>query len=145
MLDSFFNAIFGKLIQWNPLGGLIVLCFILTLIITIIYKYTSNQKEMRLLKDKLKEHQLEMKKFKNDTQKLMEIQKQAMDVNMKYMLHSFKPMLFTFIPIIIMFGWLRNVYEVTPINFIGLTSWIWIYIIFSMIFSLGLRKIMRLV
>ncbi|MDD5177733.1 MAG: EMC3/TMCO1 family protein [Candidatus Nanoarchaeia archaeon] len=144
MFDSFFNAIFGKLIQWDPLGGLIVICLVLTFIVTLIYKFTTNQTLMKELKVKTKEYQLEMKKFKNDPQKLMEIQKQAMDVNMKYMMQSFKPMLFTLIPVIILFGWLTSVYETTPIRFIGITSWLWIYIIFSMIFSIILKKVMRL-
>lgn len=144
MFDGFFNAIFGKLIQWQPLLGLIIICLIFTLIVTLIYKFTTNQTLMKELKAKLKSHQAEMKTFKNDPQKLMAIQKEAMEANMKYMMQSFKPMLFTFIPVIIMWSWLRTVYEATTISFIGITSWIWIYIIFSMAFSMILRKIMRL-
>ncbi|MDD5253614.1 MAG: EMC3/TMCO1 family protein [Candidatus Nanoarchaeia archaeon] len=123
---------------------MIIICLIFTLIVTLIYKFTTNQTLMKELKAKLKSHQAEMKTFKNDPQKLMAIQKEAMEANMKYMMQSFKPMLFTFIPVIIMWSWLRTVYEATTISFIGITSWIWIYIIFSMAFSMILRKIMRL-
>ena len=79
----------------------------------------------------------QMKEFKEDPKKAMELQKKAMEKNMKYMMQSFKPMLITFIPIIFIFGWLRGYYTDlgNPDIIFGLT-WIWVYIIFSIIMSM---------
>ncbi len=67
---------------------------------------------------------------------------------MKSIKQQFKPMMISFIPIIIIFGWIRGVYsppggEPIPLSFFGLHSWILIYIVSSIIYSLILRKILR--
>ena len=142
MLDSFFNSIFGSLISWNCEYALILISFIITLIITLIYKYTTNQKMLKETKEELKEMQKELKGLKDNPPKMMEKQKQLMEKNMKMMIHGFKPMLFTFLPIIVMFSWLKNVYDPLGKIMFGL-SWIWIYIIFSIIFSMVVRKLLK--
>ncbi|MAG45355.1 MAG: hypothetical protein CMH63_01110 [Nanoarchaeota archaeon] len=143
MLNGFFNAIFGFLINWHPLGALIIISFLLTALITVAYKYFTDQELMKSLKAELKELQGQMKEAKHDTERLMQLQKQSMEKNMKYMMNSFKPTLITLVPILIIFSWLRATYSEIDLNFLGIHSWIWIYIIFSIVFSIGLRKILR--
>src|SRR3989338_4205577 len=141
-LDSFFNLIFGCAIDIDPLFGIAVVAFIFTLIVTLIYKYTTDQIFMKNVKGEIKDIQKQMKEHKEDHKKVMDLQKIAMEKNMKYMMHSFKPMLFTFIPVILIFGWLKTAYtDIGPVLF-GL-SWIWGYIIFSIIFSIALRKVLK--
>ena len=141
VLNNFFNLIFGWAVNISPLTGMIVISFILTLIVTLVYKWTTDQVMMKSLKDELKQHQKEMKDHKGDPKKMMEIQGKAMEKNMKYFMHSLKPMLITFIPLILVFGWLKENYDGVEVLF-GL-SWIWSYIIFSIIFSIILRKVMK--
>lgn len=143
VFDNFFNSVFGFLISWNPLAALIIISFILTALITIAYKYLTDQELMKSLKTELKSLQKEMKEAKHDTQKLMQLQKQSMEKNMKYMMNSFKPTLFTLIPLLIIFSGMRNSFANVELNFIGINSWIWIYIIFSILFSIILRKLLR--
>ena len=141
-LDSFFNLIFGWAINISPLFGIGIVAFIFTLIVTLIYKYTTDQIFMKNVKSEIKDIQKQMKEHKEDHKKVMELQKTAMEKNMKYMMHSFKPMLFTFIPVILIFGWLRTAYaDIGPVFYSF--SWIWGYIIFSIIFSIALRKILK--
>ncbi len=145
VLEAFFNKIFGSLIAWNNLYALIIISFILTLIITIIYKYLTDQNLIKQLKQESKELQQKAKDHKHDTQKMMEFQKQAMEKSMSLMKHSLKPTLITFIPLIIVFGWLRTTYNDIQLNFLGfINSWLWIYIISSIIFSIILRKILKI-
>jgi len=142
MFDSFFNAVLGPLIAWSPLGTIIIVAFILTLLITIVYKLMTDQDLMKSLKAEIKDFQKEMKNHKDNPSKMMELQKEAMGKNMKYMKHSMKPTLITFIPIILVFGWLRTTYTpIGPLVF-GL-NWIWIYIACSIVFSIVLRKILK--
>ena len=63
-----------------------------------------------------------------------------MEKNIKYMTKSFKPMLITFIPLIIMLGWLKTTYQTITLPL----GWIWIYIISSLIFSIILRKLLKI-
>ncbi len=145
MFDSFFNTIFGPIMNLPDPLNLLVISFILTGLITLAYKYLTDQNKMKQLKAEMKEMQEEMKKHKDNPSKVMALQKDAMKKNMEYMKHSFKPTLFTFIPIIIIFSWLRGYYEGlgNPDVFLGL-SWLWSYLIFSVIISIVLRKIMKI-
>ena len=145
VFDSFFDAVFGPILGLpNPLG-LLIISFILTAIITVIYKYMTDQELMKTLKEDIKAMQKQMKELKDNPEKMMAVQKEAMQKNMKYMMHSMKPTLITFIPIIIIFGWLRSHYNAlgNPDIFLGL-SWIWTYIIFSVILSMTMRKILKI-
>ena len=142
VFDSFFNSILGGVIEASPLGGILFISFLITLIITLLYKVFTNQEAMKAIKDELKEMRKEMKEFKEDPQKMMELQKKSMKKSMEQMKHSMKPMLITMIPLIIIFGWLRSVYAETGALIFGL-SWLWIYILSSVVFSIALRKILK--
>ena len=61
VLESFFDLIFGWAVNINPLFGMVFISLILTLLVTLIYKYTTNQKAMKELKDELKSLQGKMK------------------------------------------------------------------------------------
>lgn len=144
MLEGFFNTIFGPVMTLPEPLPIFIISFILTLITTLIYKYATNQEVMKTLKADLKSLQDEMKLHKDNKDKFMDLQKQAMSKNMTYMKQSFKPMLITFIPVIFIFGWMRAYYTAlgNPDVFFGL-SWLWTYLIFSIIISIALRKIMK--
>ena len=143
--SDFLNPVLGPVMNLPNPWNLLLVSFILTGIITLLYKFLTDQKLMKELKDEMKGFQKEIKGLKDDPKKMMEVQKQAMEKNMKYMIQSLKPTLFTFIPIIFIFGWLRNYYEAlgNPDVLFGL-GWIWIYIIFSIVISLALRKILKI-
>ena len=83
-----------------------------------------------------------MKEHKEDAGKMMEIQKEAMEKNIKYMKHTFVPMILTFLPIIIIFGWIKLTYDPFGKIFF-MFGWLGTYIIFSIIFSYGLRKALK--
>jgi len=144
MFDNFFNMLFGPIMALQVPYNLAVLSLILTTFITLVYKYVTDQELMKSLKEEMKEMQKQMKEFKDDPPKMMEMQKKAMEKNMKYMMHSFKPMLITFVPLILVFGWLRNYYTNlgNPDVLFGL-SWLWAYIIFSIAFSIVIRKLFK--
>lgn len=143
MFENLLNPVFAPLLKLPPLLGVLIVSIIITVLVTLIYKWTTDQNLMKQLKDEIKEFQNEMKTLKDDPKKAMEVQKKAMQTNMKYMMQSFKPMLITFIPIVFIFGWLRGHYDALgePV-FFGL-SWLWTYIIFSLVFSIGLRKFLK--
>lgn len=93
-LDTIFNPWLGPLLNLPAFWTILIISAGITLLVTIVYKYTTNQREMKQIKDDLKKYQKEMKETK-DTKKLMEVQKKALDLNMKYMMSSFKSTLYT--------------------------------------------------
>jgi len=107
MLEGLLNPILYPLLKLGYTWALVVISLLVALLITLIYKYTTNQSLMKDLKGELKAFQKEIKELKNDPKKAMSVQKEMMQTNMKYMMHSFKPMLFTFLPIILIFGWMN--------------------------------------
>lgn len=143
-LNQFFNLIFGSLVSSSPLWGLIIISFILTLLITLTYKFLTKQHLMKEWKESLKNYQEQIKNHKHDHKKVMEIQKPMMEVQMKYMMHSFRPLLFTFLPLILIFNWLRTVFQGIDLNFLWfIDGWIWAYIITSILFSIIIRKLLK--
>jgi uncharacterized membrane protein (DUF106 family) len=113
--ENFLDPVFSPLLYLHPFISVTILSFLISLIIIVIYKYTTNQTLMKSLKDELKALQAEMKLLKDQPQKMMEVNKRAMETNMKYMMHSFRSTLFTFIPIIFIFSWMSANYAYEPI------------------------------
>jgi uncharacterized membrane protein (DUF106 family) len=143
MFEDFFNTIFGPILDLGPATSLLIISFLLTLVITIIYKYATDQKFMKEIKSEIKAIQKEIKLLKDNPKKMMEKNKELMEKNMKVMMHSFRPTIFTLIPLLIIFTWLRSVYSELGDILFGL-SWIWIYVISSVVFSLALRKALKI-
>ncbi|MBT4174947.1 DUF106 domain-containing protein [archaeon] len=141
VLDPILGPVMSLPNPWN----LLLISFLITGCITLAYKFLTDQKLMKELKGEMKDLQKEMKSLKDDPKKMMEVQKRAMEKNMKYMMQSMKPTLFTLIPIIFIFSWLRGYYTDlgNPDILFGL-GWLWIYIIFSIVISLSLRKILKI-
>ena len=104
------------ILKMPPFLAILIISFVITLATTLVYKFTTDQKKMKKLKEDMKEHQKKIKEFsKTDPQKAMSIQQEAKKQNMEYMKHSFKSTLYTFIPIIIIFGWLNTHMAYYPI------------------------------
>ncbi len=140
------NPIMQPLMDSLPMPyNLLLIAFIITGGITLLYKFKTDQKLMKELKIEIKAMQKEMKAFKDNPEKVMSMQKEMMEKNMKIMMQSLKPTLYSLIPIIFIFGWLRSYYEGlgNPDVLFGL-SWLWIYIIFSIVLSIALRKILKI-
>ena len=143
MFDSFFNSIFGGLVSSNPEWALVLVALVVTLFVTIIYKWMTDQELLKTLKEDMKALRKEMKDFSKDPEKMKHIQKALADKSIQQMKNTFKPTLVTLLPLLILFGWLRKVYTDIELSFLGMHSWLLIYIIFSVLFSIIIRKILK--
>jgi uncharacterized membrane protein (DUF106 family) len=113
---DFLDAVFGPLLNINPLVAVVIMALFISVLIIFITKFMTDQKLMKSLKENLKGHQKQIKELKSNPAKAMEVQKKAMELNMKYMMHSMKPTLITFIPIILIFGWMSAHFAFQPIQ-----------------------------
>ena len=128
-----------EIITANPKTSLIVISVFITLVMTIVTKYVTNQTRMKELKDIQKACNIRLKENRNDPKVISEVNKQLMECSLELMKHSFKPMFYTFIPIIIIFWWIKNIF--TPI----LEHWIWWYLGSAIIASIIFRKVFKVV
>jgi len=116
LFDPVLNFVFGPILLLPSFVSLFIITFIISLVITLSYKYMTDQNLMKQLKDELKEFQKELKELKSHPEKAMKVQKKMMDTNMKYMAQSMRPTFITFIPIIIIFGWLSAHLAYLPLH-----------------------------
>lgn len=107
---DFLNIAFAPLLKLPDVLAVLIMSFLVSIIIILITKYTTNQDMMKNLKEEMKSHQKQMKELKNNPAKMMEMQKKAMEANMKYMSHSLKPTLITLVPIFLIFGWMNSTF-----------------------------------
>jgi len=105
-LDPLLNPVLQPLLNMSPFFAILVMALVISLLITLVYKFFTNQGEMKELKGRQKEFQKRLKDLRSQPQEMMKVQKEAMKVNMEYMKHSFKPTLITMLPIILIFGWM---------------------------------------
>ncbi len=114
-LDPIFNPWLLPLLDKSPFLGILLLSFVLTLLLTLAYKYLTNQAEMKRLKEEQKEYQKKFKELKDKPEEMMRLQKEAMSKNMEYMKHSLKATLITLLPIILVLGWMTAHLSYEPI------------------------------
>ncbi len=136
----------GALLNWNLTYGMIILIFIISIFMTLLQKYATDQKTLRELKKEQKILQEEMKKYKEHPEKLIELQKKQFEFIPKTMKLSMRPLMFTGIPLILFFRWFMDFFTALgEPQFFGFLNWFWFYLIGSMIFSMILRKFMKVV
>ena len=106
-------------------------------------KFKADKFDLRNEEEK-KKLQAEMKEFKDNPQKVLELQKKQFEFMPLMMKHSMRPIIYTGIPLILLFRWFMDYFSVLPdFKFFGFFSWFWYYLILSIIFSSILRKIMN--
>ena len=107
IMKSFFSL--------HSLTIITLIALVVTIIVTYAYKWLTDQKRMKKLRDDLNDYQKEMREVK-DPKKLMNIQKKSLESNLEYMKHSFKPTLYTMLPVLLIFIWLNSFIAYQPIH-----------------------------
>ena len=113
--NKILDYVLGPLLRLPSFFSIIIMSLGITLVMTLVYKWMTDQTLMKSLREQQKKFQDDMKKNRQDTKKVMEIQKKAMGANMQYMMHSFRPTLVTFIPIILIFAWMTTNLAYSPL------------------------------
>jgi uncharacterized membrane protein (DUF106 family) len=141
---SILDPVFGALLNWNLTMGMIIVVFILSLIMSLIQKYTTDQKALKELKADQKKLQDEMQKCKDNPQKLMELNKKQFDFMGQTFKITMNSLVYTAVPFILFFRWFGDYFHDMNFKFFGLLSWFWFYVVFSIIFSIILKKPLKL-
>lgn len=146
VVKEIFDFLFGWAVAISPLLGIIFISFILSLLSSIAWKYLTDQDLLKSIRENSSKLREEMKKHKDDPKKLSEINskmgKESLETMKIQYKQSIKPMIATLIPFALAFVWIRNTYQPFGDIFLGMGA-IWTYIVFSMVFSMILRKAMK--
>lgn len=134
----------GALLKWNLTIGMLLVVFLITFITTIIQKYATDQKALKELRAEQKLLQEEMKQFKDNPEKMSELSKKQLEFIPKTFKLTSRTILFTGIPFLLFFRWFYDFFaSIGQPNFFGFLPWFWFYLIFTLIFSSILRKVMN--
>jgi uncharacterized membrane protein (DUF106 family) len=108
VLSSILDPILNPLLTWGPFWTIVIISLFVSVFTTIIYKYTTNQENLRALKADMKRLQKKAKAYSKEgkADKAMQTQKDMMKLNGQYFKSSMRSTLYTFLPLIIFFGWL---------------------------------------
>jgi len=131
---------FMELIQNNPRISLILISVIASFFVTVVRYFMLDKEKMKEIKQRRKDLRQEMKKYKDNPEKIMELNKRMMRDLPEELKHSFKPLIVTLIPFLILFAWLRSTYAVTDIA----ATWFWWYFGSALISSIILNKLFGL-
>jgi len=107
VVEAVLDPLFSPLLSLPPWLAIGAIALLVSVIVTVIYKLTTDQNLMRSLKQEMKDLQKEMKDLRSHPEKMAGVQARFMQTNMKYMMGSMKSTLFTILPIIFIFGWLN--------------------------------------
>lgn len=145
-IHSALNPTIGALLDWNMTWGMLITVFILSSLMTLVQKYTTNQKELKELKKTQKELQKKAKEHRDNPEKSMQFQKEMMSLMPKQMKLGMRTIVYTGIPFVLLFRWFTDYFvaieEATgaPVRFFGILSWFWFYLITTMVFSSIIKK-----
>lgn len=146
VVHSILDPTVGWFLNLNLDIGMLVVVALLTLITTIIQKYTTDQEALRQLKKEQKAIQEEMKKFRDNPQKMMELNKKSFEFLPKTMKLSMRSLAYTAIPFIIFFRWFTDYFTAAgDPKLFGFLGWFLFYLIFTIIFSSIFRKVLKVV
>lgn len=135
----------GALLNIDYMFGMFVVVFVINLAIVLVHRYTIDPEKLKSLKQEQKSLQQEMKRYRDQPEKLLELQKQSIQGISKNFELTMKPLTYTLVPILLSFRWFSDYFAAAGnVKFFGFLSWFWFYFIFSIIFSTVLRKLFKL-
>lgn len=104
-----FNSLFGKIFDvlffpfrsMSPWIGMIVISFLTGLLMLFVFKWTSNQRGIKEVKNKIKAHLLELRLYKDSLALSLQAQGNILRCNLRYIGYSAKPMMVMILPLIL--------------------------------------------
>ena len=97
-----------------PAAAIILISAFVSFVTAVVYKYTTDQKLMKQVKEDIKRLQGEIRATKEPA-KAAGMQKEMMKHSMKQMSSSTKSMFITMIPLLLLFGWMSGHLAYEPI------------------------------
>ena len=115
-ISSFFDLLINPFTGINPLWSLTLFSLLIAILMLLIFRYTSNQKEIKETKSKIRAYIYELRLFKDELGLVLSAQKNVFLQNLKYIKYALKPMIFMIIPMAIILIQLDSWYGHKPLS-----------------------------
>jgi len=138
------NPTAGKLLNWNVDIGIILITAILIFISSLLQKYKTDQNLLKNIKEQQKIIQQEIKLYKDNPEKTMELSKKSFELTMQALPITMRPAMYTIIPFVLFLRWFNDYFSGMHVKIFGFLSGIWAYIIFSLIWSVVWKKVLKI-
>lgn len=116
ILNSIFNLIVSPFKDINPLWSLALFSLLIAVLMLIIFRYTSNQDEIKKTKSKIRAYIYELRLFKDELGIVLSAQKNVFIQNLHYIKYAMKPMIFMIIPLALILIQLDSLYGHKPLG-----------------------------
>lgn len=137
------NPTAGRLLDWDADWGLVIISALISLVTSLLQKYTTDQETLKRIRAEQKLLGNQMKELKDHPDKVLELQKKQMALIPQTMDITLRPAMYTAIPFILLIRWFGDYFETNAHEIFGFMGWIWAYILFAIIFSIVFRKIFK--
>ena len=94
-----FDILFALLPTANPWPGLVALSLATAAVALLIFRYTSNQRRIRQLKDQIVSHLLEVLLYRDELRVVARAQARLAIDNLRYLGHALVPLVFMVVPV----------------------------------------------
>jgi hypothetical protein len=101
IIGEIFKILFFPFRNLSPWVGMIFISLLTAFFMLFVFRFTSNQKGIRKIKNRIKAHLLELRLFKDSFAVSRKAQGNILRCNLKYMGYSARPMLVMIIPLIL--------------------------------------------
>ena len=116
VFNSLFDIFFYPFRSVDSIYGLCAISLFTAIIALPIFKYTSNQEEIKRVKARIMGHILELRLFKDDIRIILSAQKNILKFNMFYLRYTLKPLMFMMIPMVVIIIHTAVRYEYRPLH-----------------------------
>jgi len=138
---------------YSPIVTLVIFAFFVSLFSNLVMKFTLDHHKMRNLKEKMEKlrNKMKDKDIQKDPKRYKDLLNEQYSLLNEQMRLTFRSMIVNFLFLVPLYYYLKkvigNVYFALPfkIPFIGESiSWIGVYIFYSILFSLLIKKLLKL-
>lgn len=99
-LAKLFDAFYGPFQSLHPFWGLLAMSVVTGFILLFIWKYTTNQDRMRVVKDRIKMHFIELRLYQDDMGVVWKTQGRILKQNFRYLTLVLIPAVIIIIPVV---------------------------------------------
>ena len=144
------NAVFGPVLGLRPMFSEFVIATLVTFLITLLYRFLSNPKRMKELRERAKELSAKAKELqRTNPEEAKKITSEMLAITNKQMMANMKPMIGTLLIAALFLPWMAHVYTSPVVRlpfelpFFGADfGWLMWYIIVSIPLSQIFRKLL---
>ena len=101
LVNQLFDLIFFPFSSLDPIYGLAAVSLLTSILMVLIFRYTSNQAGIKKVKDRIKAHLLAIRLFQDQIGVVLRTHGQMLGSAFTYMGYSLKPLAVMFLPIIL--------------------------------------------